>query len=194
MPEGNRNPAALDTTKTGRLCINSGCSETYRVRVRAMASKFPGTLMSGYQAAENFAMTLTGMDQYKMLMKDFIKRKGKTAQDKYDALNKQYNFTSGVPYFRLYVNLAKNTTQDRRDFISNGIRSFFKDDFTVMLDMKDVEKNVQSSLVLFNIFVGIVGCIALIVAFFLLLVSTTSNIKENVWEYGCLRAIGLSQG
>merc|ERR1712146_857630 len=41
-------------------------------------------------------------------------------------------------------------------------------------------------------FVGIVGVIALIIAFFLLLVSTTSNIKENVWEYGCLRAIGLS--
>merc|ERR1712146_551707 len=41
-------------------------------------------------------------------------------------------------------------------------------------------------------FVGIVGTIALIIAFFLLLVSTTSNIKENVWEYGCLRAIGLS--
>ena len=35
--------------------------------------------------------------------------------------------------------------------------------------------------------------IALSLAFFLLLVSTTQNIKENIWEYGCLRAIGLTK-
>ena len=29
-------------------------------------------------------------------------------------------------------------------------------------------------------------------AFFLLLISTTQNIKENVWELGVLRAIGLN--
>ena len=30
-------------------------------------------------------------------------------------------------------------------------------------------------------------------SFFLLLVSTTQNIRENVWEYGCLRAMGFSK-
>jgi hypothetical protein len=40
--------------------------------------------------------------------------------------------------------------------------------------------------------VTIVGLIALILAFFLLLISTTSNIKENVWEFGVLRAMGLT--
>lgn len=38
-----------------------------------------------------------------------------------------------------------------------------------------------------------VGSIALILAFFLLLVSTTSNIRENSWEYGCLRSMGLTK-
>ena len=46
---------------------------------------------------------------------------------------------------------------------------------------------------LFQIFVIVVGTIALILAFFLLLISTTSNIKENVWELGVLRAMGLTQ-
>lgn len=41
-------------------------------------------------------------------------------------------------------------------------------------------------------FVGVIGFISLTIAFFLLVVSTTSNIRENVWEYGCLRAIGIS--
>ena len=34
--------------------------------------------------------------------------------------------------------------------------------------------------------------ISLTLVFFLLIISTTSNIRENVWEYGCLRAIGLN--
>lgn len=33
----------------------------------------------------------------------------------------------------------------------------------------------------------------MVLSFFLLLVSTTQNIRENVWEYGCLRAMGFSK-
>ena len=46
---------------------------------------------------------------------------------------------------------------------------------------------------LFKIFVGIIGFIALTLAFFLLLVSTTQNVKAVAWEYGCLRATGLTE-
>ena len=61
-----------------------------------------------------------------------------------------------------------------------------------MIDLKQTVDGVNSALVLFQIFIGIVGTIALVLAFFLLLVSTTQNIKENIWEYGCLRAIGFT--
>jgi ABC-type antimicrobial peptide transport system permease subunit len=44
-----------------------------------------------------------------------------------------------------------------------------------------------------ELFVTIVGIVSLILAFFLLLISTTANIKENLWEFGVLRAVGLSQ-
>lgn len=39
----------------------------------------------------------------------------------------------------------------------------------------------------------LVGAIALVLAFFLLLISTTRNVEDNIWEYGCLRSIGLSK-
>jgi len=44
-----------------------------------------------------------------------------------------------------------------------------------------------------QIFVTIIGFICLTLSFFLLLISTTANIKENLWELGVLRAVGLSQ-
>lgn len=46
---------------------------------------------------------------------------------------------------------------------------------------------------LLQLLVVVVGLIALILAFFLLLISTSQNIKENIWELGVLRAVGLTQ-
>lgn len=93
----------------------------------------------------------------------------------------------------MWVKLSPNVTQERADFIANGIRSYFKDDRTILLDVRTSLAGIQDSLDLFSIFVMVVGAIALILAFFLLLISTTSNIRENVWEYGCLRAMGFTQ-
>ena len=41
---------------------------------------------------------------------------------------------------------------------------------------------------------GILGAVALTLAYYLLRVSTINTIKENVWEYGQIRAIGLRKG
>ena len=40
---------------------------------------------------------------------------------------------------------------------------------------------------------AIIAIIALIIAFFLLMTSTTQNINEAVWEYGVLRSMGLTE-
>ena len=56
--------------------------------------------------------------------------------------------------------------------MANGIRRFFKDDATVLLDKNQALGSLKQSLLLFDIFVILVGMIALILAFFLLMVST----------------------
>jgi len=43
------------------------------------------------------------------------------------------------------------------------------------------------------VFIGVVATVGLTIAFFLLLVSTTANIRENVWEYGVLRSMGVTK-
>lgn len=91
------------------------------------------------------------------------------------------------------MKLSANITDIRRDFIANGIRSFFRDESTFLLDVKTEQTAVGAALTVFNVMVIVIGAISLTLSFFLLLVSTTSNIRENVWEYGCLRAMGLTQ-
>ena len=42
-------------------------------------------------------------------------------------------------------------------------------------------------------FVILITIITLAIAFFLLMISTTKNINESVWEYGVLRSMGISE-
>lgn len=113
---------------------------------------------------------------------------------KYEDLIAPYgNFTDGLPKEFLFINLNDSISDDTRGVVTNGIRAFFKDDRTILLDKKEISESLESSLGLMQIFVTIVGFICLTLSFFLLLISTTANIKENLWEFGVLRAIGLNQ-
>lgn len=44
-----------------------------------------------------------------------------------------------------------------------------------------------------ELFSLILTVIALVLSFFLILITFASNIRENAWEFGVLRAIGISQ-
>jgi len=46
---------------------------------------------------------------------------------------------------------------------------------------------------MFRLFVSIIALIALFIAFFLLMISTTANVEEAIWEYGVLRSIGVTK-
>lgn len=92
----------------------------------------------------------------------------------------------------LWVKLDPEISAERRDFVSNGIRSYFLDDTNVLLDIEATRQSISGALLYMQFLIVVIAVIALTIAFYLLLVSTTSNIQENVWEYGCLRAVGLS--
>jgi hypothetical protein len=45
----------------------------------------------------------------------------------------------------------------------------------------------------FNLFMGLIALISLTLVFFLLLVSTRQNVRDNIWEYGVLRSMGFTK-
>ena len=57
------------------------------------------------------------------------------------------------------------------------MRSQFTDDTVIIIDVKSIEKSTQSSIFFLQIFFVVVGAIGFALAFFLLLISTTANIK-----------------
>lgn len=100
-----------------------------------MITKMPGWLFSAYQSTRFFSQQLISEEQYQEIVEDWLLH-NPGARDKYNAIQKQSNFTNNIPKYKMWVKLSPNVTQERADFIANGIRSYFKDDRTVLLDVR----------------------------------------------------------
>ena len=193
-PESFRESHALDAQSTGKLCIGSidRCQASYRVKIQAMVTKMPGLFFTGYKTSQLlFAQMAISEPQYQALLEEFFKLYS-GSRDNYRDIIKSYNFTNDVPKSGMFIKLDPDITAERRSQIAEGVRSFFRDGTMFLLDLKFLLEALEASLAIFQIFVFLTGATSLVLAFFLLLISTTQNVRDNVWEYGCLRAVGLS--
>lgn len=76
--------------------------------------------------------------------------------------------------------------------MSNGLRNLFDDVKTTLTDTNTIIESSRDATYLLNLFAIMISLVAIILSFFLILVSFTANIKDNSWEFGVLRAIGLT--
>jgi len=200
VPEGFRNQLSVDTKTQALVCMNylgngaGSCDFPYKGSIKALVKKIPGFFFSSYRQISFAGSVITSNRDYRTLLQDqFAAQSDNRMRLAFEDLISSYNFTYDVPKDFLFVRLKPDLPQYRREFIANGLRSYLRDDLSVVFDLKDLQASVQSSLDLFSLFSIIVGIIALVLAFFLLLTSTSANIKENFWELGVLKAMGLSK-
>lgn len=103
------------------------------------------------------------------------------------------NLTYGLPKDNLLIKFKRVTTKEERIDFSNRLRNYFTNDQIYLFDtitMTETSKDFFKYLELFNI---VVAAIALILSFFLLLVSFIGNVRNTSWEIGILRAVGLNE-
>lgn len=196
IPEGLRDPMALNTTTTGRLRLSFSelyGEVNYRTRIVAMAQKLSGFYFTRYRIAQLWPTILMSDEDFGEILKE-LREYDKTFREAYDDAFNSYEFANDSPKASLFVKLDPQISDDRRLFVTNGIRSFFRDDQMVLSDLKQARLAVESSRVLYQIFTAILGAVALTLSYYLLRVSTINTVKENVWEYGQIRAIGLRKG
>lgn len=139
VPEGYRDVLSLDTTTQARLCNKIGagdyCYQIFRSKIRAMITKIPGPFiyMSYRQIAFLRGQLLTSIPQFKQVLYEVLNQtQGMEAA--YEAMIKSYNLSDGVPKTYIFINLAQNLTDDQRSLITNGLRAYFRDDLTILLD------------------------------------------------------------
>jgi len=87
-------------------------------------------------------------------------------------------------------------------------RAFFRSDMTLATDTRQILESAKSATDLMQLFFGVVcpqaisksdifsmyqvGVVAMILCFFILWMSFIANVRENAWEFGILRALGLN--
>ena len=73
------------------------------------------------------------------------------------------------------------------------LQNLIDTDNTQVVMTDDLLEAAEEASKVLEIFFIVIGLIALILSFFLIWMSFYSNIRENICEYGILRAIGLSK-
>ena len=86
-----------------------------------MITKIPQFTFSSYKEIALRSTLLISEDQFNDILQAlFSAIPG--MEDLYNNLISSYTFTNNVPKLNLIVTLAKNITDERRNYISNGLR------------------------------------------------------------------------
>lgn len=91
------------------------------------------------------------------------------------------------------VKFFDNTTRLYKDIVFIELQNLIDNDNTQIVMTDEILKAAEDASDVLQIFFIIIGLISLILSFFLIWMSSYSNIRDNICEYGILRAIGLSK-
>lgn len=143
-------------------------------KIRGMVSKFPGFYFSSYSALSYGSPLLVSLDS-------FVRLRG----------NPNPNRTS-LDFQRLLLRTRSDLTEKERAAVINGLRSCYKDSFTQVIDTVELLEGTEQASSLILVFFNVITLVAILMCFFSLWLSFIANVNENAWEFGVLRAIGLS--
>ena len=191
LPEGVRYVFGLDPTIPAMMILGR---HQLPSKIITMVAKMPGFGMffSSYKTASK--MVLTSMETYEYLMKKDLQDSNIDEGDLKDFYKKQpKNMSHNIPKEKLYIKYKKVLNEIERIELANGLRNNFNDIYTMLFDTEEFIADSSEAFYYLDIFYYIVALIAIILSFFLILVSFHTNVKEHVWEFGILRALGLNK-
>jgi len=96
------------------------------------------------------------------------------------------------PKQTLLVRVIDNATSIQIEGLVNSLNSYITNTQAQVTNLRDQVDQTQLASFLIILFFDLVAIIGLIFSFFVLWLSFTANVRENSWEYGVLRAVGLT--
>lgn len=195
ISEALRDEGSLDTSTP--ILVDAGYYMNTRSGVRTfsarylgiaqgMASRVPGFFFSSYRQTAYFAASLITEDAMLAIMNETY------LTDPSRVANGPMPFTS-TPKERLLVRVVENTTAIEREQIINSIRNYVSDDTNVFIvDTGVLLDSTDTALTILNVFFLVVSLLAIVLCFFVCWLSFTANVRENSWQFGVLRALGLT--
>ncbi|EFC47009.1 FtsX domain-containing protein [Naegleria gruberi] len=147
---------------------------------RCLAYKVPGFFYSSYELTASGSPVIITMDAYKKIARSVAKSVGLTT------------YNDEVYYQKLFIKLKDEITTFEVQDVFNALQASVSSDFTSIQNVRDLVGSTETATLVLMAFFNIVAAIAIILCFFMLAVSFTANVRDNSWEFGVLRSIGLS--
>eukprot|EP00004_Rigifila_ramosa_P022811 TRINITY_DN6304_c0_g1_i1.p1 TRINITY_DN6304_c0_g1~~TRINITY_DN6304_c0_g1_i1.p1 ORF type:complete len:1190 (-),score=307.13 TRINITY_DN6304_c0_g1_i1:20-3532(-) len=192
VSEALRAPLAVDINSllSVRIGLRGARTMAYIVKPRAIAKKMPGFWFSSYAFAAIGSNMIVSMEQYARLLKEIEFRAPKLEVDANSTETLYAPRAVDQAFERCMVRLPSEDSVARDDVI-DSIRPFVQDDRIQIINTQRVVARTKQAVSLLLVLANIVAAIATLMCFFVLWLSFTANVRENSWELGVLRAIGL---
>jgi len=176
--------------------ITIGSTRT-KTRVINVATKFPGFIFTGYKNSKVISTVLTSHEDFQYMRNIYwtIQAEDRAKAAKIEEYNNTIplNSTYGVPKLGLLIRLEDNVDKRTRQKLFNYIQVLVDGKFTLTINVADMIEVLNDLLVYIDWIFIIISVIAIFISFFFTVVAFTSNIKENILEFGVLRATGLNK-
>ncbi|KAI9140455.1 FtsX-like permease family-domain-containing protein [Paraphysoderma sedebokerense] len=99
-----------------------------------------------------------------------------------------------VPKGWLLIKLKQGVGTLQVEALINELNTVITDSNVKVKNLKEQLTSTESAAQFITLLFNIVAVVGIILSFFVLWLSFTANIRENSWEFGVLRAIGLNAG
>lgn len=170
-----RDPDSGKTFDYNRLC-----------RIEQFVTSYPVFPMSSFEsrAASSFIL-MPPTDAVSIL-------KSVAEAFKFENSSFVVNGTVQLPISSIFIKLRSNTTSIERKEVRSSIQALlYKDDISIA-DTADQISDIDGALSMLNMFFYVVGGVSMSFCFVVLLLSASANIRENAWEIGVYRSLGLN--
>eukprot|EP00347_Sterkiella_histriomuscorum_P012753 403367353 len=179
------------------LCLSEKfCTDPYRAKIVGTIKRIPGLFdVSGYTPAAFIEPgCIISFPQMQFLISQFTSQSVKAKQnyEKYMATQPQGS-SYQIPKKAVYVQVKEDASTKDINKLKNTIVKIAGETNVFAFDVRQFNKSLQEYLVLLYLISGIISTILFILTFFQLIVSISSNIRDDEWELGVLRAIGLKK-
>ncbi len=153
--------------------------ENILAKSRALVKKMPGFFFSSYQLTAANSPVLISFDEYQYLAN-------------LCATSVNYEeYDGSVPKEKILIRFR---TKNEKKIVSilNNVKSLTRAEFVTVSNIRELIKSTKQATDALLAFFNVIAVIAIVLCFFVLAVSFTGNVRDNSWEFGVLRSVGLS--
>ena len=91
------------------------------------------------------------------------------------------------------IKLKPDISDDERELIVNQLQSLtYESDNIFIVDVIKIDRTLSEYMLIIDILIFVISLISLTLMFFMIMITISANIRDNMFEYGVLRAMGMN--